>query len=56
MGLVTENKKRFLTLLLAGEQEEMTDRYPEHGALFALYDHGEKQSLWSRTRAATAAS
>lgn len=36
---VLENKKRFLDLLLLGdEQENMIDRYLEDGDLFALYD------------------
>ena len=38
---VTENKKRYLPLLLlADEQESMIDRYLEQGDLFALYDGG----------------
>ena len=36
---ITENKKRFLNLLLlADEQESMIDKYLERGELFALYD------------------
>ena len=36
---VTEDKKRYLPLLLlADEQESMIDRYLEQGDLFALYD------------------
>ncbi len=36
---ITDNKKRFLDLLLlADEQENMIDRYLERGDLFALYD------------------
>lgn len=36
---ITDNKKRFLDLLLLGdEQESMIDRYLESGDLFALYD------------------
>lgn len=36
---ITENKKRFLDLLLlADEQEDMIDRYLPDGELFALYD------------------
>ena len=36
---ITENKKRFLDLLLlADEQEDMIDRYLPNGDLFALYD------------------
>jgi GNAT superfamily N-acetyltransferase len=35
----TENKKKFLDLLLlADEQESMIDKYLPHGDLFALYD------------------
>lgn len=41
--LIPENKKRFLDLLLLGdEQESMIDRYLEHGDMFALYDGGLK--------------
>ena len=40
---ITTNKKRFLPLLLLGdEQEEMIDRYLEDGEMFALYDGGLK--------------
>ena len=36
---ITEDKKRFLSLLLLGdEQESMIDRYLERGDLYALYD------------------
>lgn len=36
---ITENKKRFLDLLLlADEQEDMIDKYLPQGDLFALYD------------------
>lgn len=36
---ITENKKRFLDLLLlADEQEDMIDKYLPSGDLFALYD------------------
>ena len=36
---ITDNKKRFLDLLLlADEQEDMIDRYLPAGDLFALYD------------------
>lgn len=36
---ITEDKKRFLDLLLlADEQESMIDRYLERGDMFALYD------------------
>ena len=35
---ITENKKRFLNLLLlADEQESMIDRYLERGEMFVLY-------------------
>jgi GNAT superfamily N-acetyltransferase len=37
--IVTENKKRFLDLLLlADEQEDMIDKYLPGGDVFALYD------------------
>lgn len=40
---ITTNKKRFLPLLLLGdEQESMIDRYLEAGEMFALYDGGLK--------------
>ena len=36
---ITTDKKRFLELLLLGdEQEDMIDRYLERGDLFALFD------------------
>ncbi len=36
---ITEDKKKFLDLLLLGdEQESMIDRYLDEGDLFALYD------------------
>ena len=36
---ITENKKRYLDLLLlADEQEDMIDRYLESGDMFALFD------------------
>lgn len=42
---ITENKKRFLDLLLlADEQESMIDRYLPEGDLFALYD-GDLKSV-----------
>ncbi|PKL62793.1 MAG: GNAT family N-acetyltransferase [Methanomicrobiales archaeon HGW-Methanomicrobiales-2] len=42
---VRENKKRFLDLLLIGdEQEDMIDRYLDRGDLFALYD-GDLKSV-----------
>lgn len=40
---ITTGKKRFLSLLLLGdEQESMIDRYLENGEMFALYDGGLK--------------
>ena len=40
---ITTGKKRFLPLLLLGdEQESMIDRYLEEGEMFALYDGGLK--------------
>lgn len=40
---VTENKKRYLDLLLlADEQEDMIDRYLEKGTMFILEDEGIK--------------
>ncbi|MDR2982958.1 MAG: GNAT family N-acetyltransferase [Puniceicoccales bacterium] len=42
---ITENKKRFLDLLLLGdEQEDMIDRYLEQGEMFALFD-GDLKSI-----------
>ena len=39
---VTENKKKYLSLLLlADEQENMVDEYLEEGTMFALEDDGE---------------
>lgn len=39
---VTENKKKYLSLLLlADEQENMVDEYLEEGTMFALEDEGE---------------
>lgn len=39
---VTENKKKYLSLLLlADEQEDMVDEYLEDGTMFALEDDGE---------------
>jgi len=35
---ITSNKKQFLVLLLADEQESMIDKYLERGEMFALYD------------------
>ena len=41
--IISENKKRFLDLLLlADEQEDMIDRYLERGTMYALYDDGVK--------------
>ena len=40
---VTEDKKRYLPLLLlADEQENMIDRYLDRGAMFVLDDGGIK--------------
>jgi GNAT superfamily N-acetyltransferase len=40
---VTEHKKQYLDLLLlADEQEDMVDRYLEHGELYVLDDGGVK--------------
>ena len=40
---VTENKKRFLPLLLlADEQEDMIDRYITNGTMYVLDDDGVK--------------
>ncbi|MDE5677931.1 GNAT family N-acetyltransferase [Phocaeicola sp.] len=40
---ITKNKKRFLNLLLLGdEQESMIDRYLERGDMFVLEDNGVK--------------
>lgn len=42
---ITENKKRFLPLLLmADEQENMIDRYLERGTLYAILDEKSKSS------------
>jgi ribosomal protein S18 acetylase RimI-like enzyme len=39
---ITENKKRYLNLLLlADEQEDMIDRYLERGRMYVLVDGGE---------------
>ena len=39
IDLIAENKKRFLDLLLLGdEHESMIDRYLEHGDLWVLSD------------------
>ena len=55
---IAENKKRFLPLLLLGdEQESMIDAYLERGVLYALYDEAsyvcgvivitrEEENLW----------
>lgn len=48
--MVSENKKRFLDLLLLGdEQESMIDKYLERGELFALYD-GDLKGICVVTR------
>ena len=39
---IETDKKRFLPLLLADEQESMIDRYIDHGAMWALDDGGIK--------------
>jgi len=40
---VTENKKQYLPLLLlADEQEDMIDRYLEHGIMYVLEEDGVK--------------
>lgn len=42
---ITEQKKRFLDLLLlADEQESMIDRYLDEGDMYALYDDDLKVS------------
>ena len=42
---ITENKKRFLPLLLmADEQENMIDRYLDRGTLYAILDDAYKSS------------
>jgi ribosomal protein S18 acetylase RimI-like enzyme len=41
--IVTENKKRYIDLLLlADEQEDMIDQYLERGEMFVLDDGGIK--------------
>lgn len=43
---ITERKKRFLPLLLLGdEQESMIDRYLDRGDLFVLFDDGQPCSV-----------
>ena len=43
ISLITVDKKRYLDLLLLGdEQESMIDRYLERGDMFVLYDNGLK--------------
>ena len=43
---ITTAKKRFLPLLLLGdEQESMIDRYLEAGEMFALYDDGKLRTI-----------
>ena len=40
---ITSDKKQYLDLLLlADEQEDMIDKYLEHGEMFVLDDHGVK--------------
>ncbi len=39
---VRENRKRYLPLLLADEQEDMIDRYLPRGWMFVLDDGGVK--------------
>ncbi len=40
---ITENKKKYLALLLlADEQEDMIDRYLDRGRMYVLEDHGIK--------------
>ena len=40
---VTDNKKKYLSLLLlADEQETMIDRYLENGTMYVLNDNGIK--------------
>ena len=40
---ITENKKEYLDLLLlADEQEDMIDRYLDHGTMYVLDDNGVK--------------
>lgn len=48
--IVLDNKKQFLDLLLlADEQEDMIDKYLDHGNMFTLYD-GDLKSLCVVTR------
>ncbi|AKB52006.1 IAA acetyltransferase [Methanosarcina barkeri str. Wiesmoor] len=48
--IVLDNKKQFLDLLLlADEQEDMIDKYLDHGDMFTLYD-GDLKSLCVVTR------
>lgn len=43
---VTEEKRRFLPLLLLGdEQEDMIDAYLDRGTLYALYDGGALRTV-----------
>lgn len=43
---VKDNKKRYLPLLLLGdEQEDMIDRYLERGTMYALEDSGAVQAV-----------
>jgi len=49
--LISENKKRYLPLLLlADEQEDMIDRYLERGTLFAEIMDGEPVCVCVVTR------
>lgn len=49
--LVTENKKRYLELLLLGdEQEEMIDRYLERGDLLVMTEGEETVAVCAVTR------
>ena len=49
---ITTDKKRFLELLLLGdEQEDMIDRYLERGDLFALFDPDLKSLCVVTTKA-----
>lgn len=49
--MIAEGKKRFLPLLLLGdEQESMIDRYLARGELYVLFDEEEARSLCVLTR------
>ncbi len=44
--VIEQDKKRFLPLLLIGDEEEaIVDRYLEEGTLFALYDAEEVKAI-----------